>query len=113
MRIIVEGYDPELLEDIQEQHAEEQSTLDEVRQLLLDADFDEEKKLNGVAFVKEYDEDEVSIKAQMYIDTTSFDYSCYVSSSSDEENKSDFSSKGKYDTLVTAAKRLIFEVNGI
>ena len=115
MKIINEDLskEEELLEDIQAEYDEKQETLDEVRQMLLDEDFEEEEQLNGVAFVKEIDEEGFNIKAQMYVDTTTFDYSCYVSTSTGDENKNDFSSKGQYDNLVRAAKRLIFEVSGI
>jgi hypothetical protein len=101
-----------ILEDVQEMHDEEQATLEEVREILTTEGFEESTKLNGVAFTKTLEEKDYSIKAQFYVDTTTFDYSTYIST---ENNKGDtnFSSKGKYENIVPAAKRFVFEVSGI
>ena len=101
-----------LLEDIKEEHQEEQRILDEVRFLFQEHDFDEQKKLNGVAFVKSINTDYFNIEAQMYIDTSNFSYSCYLSSD-DEINTSNFSSKGEFDNIIKAANRLVSELNNI
>lgn len=109
---LVETVESDLLEDVKEEYKEQQEVLDEVRTILTDAEFEESKKLNGVAFVKEFEIEDISIKAQMYVDTTTYEYSCYISST-DNVNISNFSSKGEFDNLITAAKRLVFEMNGI
>ena len=110
---LVENKLPEqIVEDVQEEYKEQQETLDQVREILTKEQFEEEKKLNGIAFTKVIEEEGYSIKAQMYVDTTTFDYSTYISSE-DEKGDTNFSSKGKYDGLITAAKRLVFEIGGI
>lgn len=110
---LLEGKDPtEILEDVQEEHKEQQEILKEVRDLLLDEEFEEEKKLNGVSFNKTINIGENTIRAQFYVDTTTFNYSSYVQSDT-EIGDTNFSSKGGIEGIISAAKRLVFELNGI
>ena len=114
MKIIKEEYekDPQLVEDVQEERNKNLELLDEVRQLLTEEEFKEEKKLNGVAFTKTFEIDGLEFRAQMYIDTTTFDYTTYVQEERDR-NSTNYTSKGTVDKLVTAAKRFVFEISGI
>ena len=101
----------ELLEDVTDKRNEQLQELDEVRELLTSQGFKEERKLNGVAFVNDTQD---YIKAQMYVDTTNFNYSCYVNYDNEEtESTSDFSLGGTIDSMLTAARRLLREFNGI
>lgn len=101
-----------ILEDIQEDRKEKEAILDEVRDIMSNEDFTESKELNGISFVKEIKGDEFTIKAQLYVDTTTYEYSTYVQSTA-ENNDSNFSSKGTHNSLVSAANRLVFEISGI
>lgn len=114
MRIIKEEYeqDPQLVEDIQEERNKNLELLDEVRQILIEEEFEEERKLNGVAFTKTFDINGLRFTAQFYVDTTTFDYSTYVQEERDERS-ANYTSKGKVDNLVIAAKRFVFEISGI
>ena len=114
MKIIKEEYekDPQLVEDVQEERNKNLELLDEVRQLLTEEDFEEERKLNGVAFTKTFEIDGLEFRAQMYIDTTTFDYTTYVQAEQDT-NSTNYTSKGSVDKLLTAAKRFVFEISGI
>ena len=111
---LVEEYeqDPQLVEDVQEERNKNLELLDEVRQILTQEDFEEERKLNGVAFTKTFDIDGLEFRAQFYVDTTTFDYTTYVQEEEDKRS-ANYTSKGTVDKLVTAAKRFVFEISGI
>lgn len=114
MKIIKEEYeqDPQLIEDVQEARNEKLDLLDEVREILTNEDFKEEKKLNGIAFTKTFKVDGLQFRAQMYIDTTTFDYTTYVQEEQDTSS-TNYTSKGDYTKMVNAAKRFVFEISGI
>ena len=114
MKIIKEAYeeDPQLVEDVQEAKNEKLELLDEVRKILSKEDFEEEKKLNGIAFTKTFNVDGLQFRAQMYIDTTTFDYTTYVQEEQDTSS-TNYTSKGDYTKMVPAARRFVFEISGI
>ena len=114
MKIIKEAYeeDPQLVEDVQEARNEKLDLLDEVRKILSKEDFEEEKKLNGIAFTKTFNVDGLEFRAQMYIDTTTFDYTTYVQEEQDTSS-TNYTSKGDYTKMVPAARRFVFEISGI
>ena len=114
MKIIKEAYeeDPQLVEDVQEARNEKLDLLDEVREILSKEDFEEEKKLNGIAFTKTFNVDGLEFSAQMYIDTTTFDYTTYVQEEQDTSS-TNYTSKGDYTKMVPAARRFVFEISGI
>lgn len=114
MRIIKEEYeqDPQLVEDVQEERNKNLDLLDQVRQLLVEEDFEEERKLNGIAFTKTFEIDGLEFRAQLYVDTTTFDYTTYVQEEHDKRS-ANYTSKGNVDNLVNAAKRFVFEISGI
>lgn len=100
-----------LIEDITEEHNDNMNEVDQVRELLTSEGFEEQRKLNGVAFVKEIDN---VIRAQMYIDTTKFNYSCYVNyENEDNEVTSDFQMGGQINSVLSAAERLLKELQEV
>lgn len=111
---LTEAYeeDPQLVEDVKEARNEKLEILDEVREILTKEEFEEERKLNGIAFTKTFDIDGLEFRAQMYIDTTTFDYTTYVQEEQDKSS-TNYTSKGDYTKLFNAAKRFVFEVSGI
>lgn len=111
---LVEEYeqDPQLVEDVQEERNEKLQLLDEVREILSKEDFEETKELNGIAFTKILNIDGMEFRAQMYIDTTTFDYTTYVQEEHDNSS-TNYTSKGDYTKMVPAARRFVFEISGI
>lgn len=105
---LVESFD--IIEAVSQEHNENMKVVEEVRQLLTDARFTEEQKLNGIAFIKESSTEEYDLKAQMYIDTSNFSYSCYITTEDDDTNIN-FSSKGNSDGILAIANKLITEIN--
>lgn len=101
----------ELQEMLQEDYAEEQSILSEVRDALDAEGFEEKQKLNGIAFTKDYKKNNLDFHAQFYVDTTTFDYSAYTSTD-DNTNSTNFSLKGNQDTILDAVSKLVYQLKG-
>ena len=102
----------DLQEDLQEEHKEQQRVLDYVTNELTSREFEVTEKLNGISFNKQIDSDDCSIICQFYIDTTSFDYSSYIKFDV-TDNESNYSNKGKFDSLENGLKQFIFQLEGI
>ena len=104
---LVEHIDEEQLQaQLQEDYEHEQSILEQVRDMLTAEDFEETRELNGVSFKKEFNKDEFTFNAQFYVDTTTFEYSAYITTD-DENNSTSYSAKGDIDNIVPAVDKFI------
>ncbi|MDD6203927.1 MAG: hypothetical protein PUC05_02890 [Firmicutes bacterium] len=102
----------ESLEDIQADYTNKKEQLEEIKKFFYDADFLEYTKPNGIAFEKNLEEEENSYKAQFYIDTTAYTYSCYITTDTTASQVS-YSSKGDFSNLLPAVSRFLDELNKI
>lgn len=110
---LVEDIDiDELEEDLQDRHREQDKILDTVRDTLLDRDFEEKRKLNGVSFNKTIEADDYNIICQFYVDTTTFNYSAYINTNQDT-TESNYANKGEVDTLERGLNQFLFQLEGI
>lgn len=96
-----------LIEDVQENAEEEKHIIDEIRKLITEQGFEEEEKLNGIAFTQEVSKP-VELIAQFYVDTTDLSHSSYIKSE-DESFASNYSNKGHKDSIQKAAALFIKE----
>lgn len=96
-----------LIEDVQENAEEEKHIIDEIRKLITEQGFEEEEKLNGIAFTQEVNKP-VELIAQFYVDTTDLSHSSYIKSE-DESFASNYSNKGHKDSIQKAAALFIKE----
>lgn len=101
----------ELQVRLQEDYEEEQSILSQVREILSKEEFEEEEKLNGIAFHKDYDKDGYIFHAQFYVDTTTYEYSAYISTD-DDNNVSNFSIRGNKNNILDALSKLMYQLKG-
>lgn len=107
---ILESVDSKALNNAQDKHKEKQETLSQLAGLFSGHGFDKVNKLNGIAYVKEVEGQEESLKAQMYIDTTSLEYSIYITTTRKNGN-TNLSSKGDAEDILEAAQNFISEIN--
>lgn len=96
-----------LIEDITDTAHEEQRIIDDIRKLLTEQGFEEEKKLNGLAFTQELNKP-VQLIAQFYVDTTDLSHSSYIKSD-DENFINNYSTKGEKDSLQKSAALFVNE----
>lgn len=109
-KVLKESLEDELIQVQKEREKQVQ----EVRNILLEQGFVEQRTLNGISFTKSTDDENKIVKAQMYIDITNYSYSCYISTTDETNaNTTNFSSKGDENNLVTAAEQLVFQLSGI
>lgn len=99
----------DLQEDLQDRQAEREEVLQQVREKLEQEDFIEQKKMNGIAFSKNIQKDNYTLIAQFYIDTTTYDYSAYISTD-ENDNTSDYSLKGKFEDIINGASKLVHQL---
>lgn len=97
----------ELQEDLQEEQAEKDAIIDEIDSLFDDAGFRKLDKMNNIC----YQQTKSSYKAQFSIEDTSFNYSCYITTSGD--NAINYTAKGTMDGIVKAAYKFIAELNDV
>jgi len=102
----------ESLEDIQADYANKQAQLEEIKKIFYEADFLEYNKPNGIAFEKDLDDEENNYKAQFYIDTTAYVYSCYITVTTGA-SQVNYASKGDFSNLIPAVNRFLDELNKI
>lgn len=96
-----------LIEDVQDNAHEQQRIIDDIRKLLTEQEFEEEEKLNGIAFTQEVNKP-VELIAQFYVDTTDLSHSSYIKSD-DKSFSSNYSNKGEKDSLQKAAALFVKE----
>ena len=94
-----------LIEDITETANENRQVIEAIRKLLTEQGFEEEKKLNGIAFTQKTKEP-IVITSQFYIDTTDLSHEAYINSE-DETFDSSYSNKGTEDSIEKAAALFI------
>lgn len=109
-----------IVDDVKDTYNKKQDILKQVRELLVNAGFTESTKLNGTSFNKEVEVQDNNnssssiVTVQMYIDVSDLSYSCYISSTDNGGiTTSNFSSKGRQDTVIDATKKLIFQLHNI
>jgi hypothetical protein len=96
-----------LIEDVQDTANEEKRIIDDIRKLLTEQGFEEEEKLNGIAFTQELSKP-TKLIAQFYIDTTDLSHSSYIKE--DEESlTNNYSTKGQKDSLQKSAALFVNE----
>lgn len=108
-RLVEHINEEELQAQLQEDYEHEQSILDQVRDILTAEDFKETKELNGISFSKDLSRDDFTSNAQFYVDTTTFEYSAYITTD-DETNSTSYSAKGDIENIIPAVERFITQL---
>ena len=96
-----------LIEDVQDNANEEKRIIDDIRKLLTEQGFEEEEKLNGIAFTQELNKP-TQLMAQFYVDTTDLSHSSYIKSD-EKDFTNNYSTKGDKDSLQKSAALFLNE----
>lgn len=84
----------ELLEDLKDDENRKNQAVKYAAEILTADGFEEIDELNGVSFVKSYENKAETIHCQFYLDTESEKYSSYVTSEEDGDKSTTFQQHG-------------------
>ena len=97
----------ELQEDLQQEQDEKDAIITELDSLFSDAGFRKLDKMNNIC----YQQTKGDYKAQFSIEDTSFNYSCYITTTGD--NAINYTAKGTMDGILKSAYKFIAELNDV
>ena len=100
----------EIIDKVNVNKRENEEIISNLKELFSGSYFEEVTKLNGIAFTKTEKTEYKTIQAQLYVDTTTLDYSTYLTVKTDGGD-TNMSSKGKKSNILTAANELVNQLD--
>lgn len=98
----------QLEEDLQEREEERNSIIAELDSMFEEAEFMKAEKLNTISYGKNGE----TYKAMFSIDNTTYNYTCYISDETGEE-ETNFSLKGPQSGIISGAQKFINLINSV